>query len=167
MVEDTTKLEFQYHQTIQTAALFAEEKAAQIKAVNESKIRTVKAETKLKIAELEGEATKCMAAAEENSNNYLEKAREMQLVDKRLDVYQALARNANTVLLGDESKESKDYNSMLLADSVLHQTGDVEDESTSSRHHGKLVNQLNMLRIATAAYGMRQEESLYYDKKTL
>ena len=57
-----------------------------------------------------------VAIAEENSNKVLLAARSMELTETELNVYEALAKNPDVVV--SDSTE-KDFNLMLLADSVL------------------------------------------------
>ena len=80
--EVTTKLNFEYHQVLQTLKLEADEKAAAIEADTAAKVEKLQAETKRDTAQNEGEATKAIAAAEANSNSYLLNARQFELVDR-------------------------------------------------------------------------------------
>mmetsp|Transcript_20527 Transcript_20527/g.26710 ORF Transcript_20527/g.26710 Transcript_20527/m.26710 type:complete len:501 (-) Transcript_20527:57-1559(-) len=147
MKEITTKLNFEYQQVLQTLKLEAEEKAASIEADTDAQINELKAETKFQIAELEGESKKAMANAEKESNNYLTKKREFQLREKQLNVYESFAKNSNVVL---SNSKDKDFNMLMLADNVLASQGN------KAGHQG-VISELNMLRLASNAYGLRKD----------
>ena len=135
----TTKLEFDRQRALETLRLEAEETAAQLEA-----------KTALKVATDEGAAKTTLAAAEEKSNALLLKARQLELTEKQLGVYAALANNAD-VLVSDT--HDKDVNMMLLADNVLH----TSDAASAETTHGGMMANLNMLRLASNAYGLRQD----------
>jgi regulator of protease activity HflC (stomatin/prohibitin superfamily) len=147
MKEITTKLQFEYQQVLQTLKLEAEEKAAAIEADADAQINELRAETKFKIAELEGEAKKAMANAEKESNNFLVKKREFELRGKKLDVYESFAKNSSVVL---SNSKDNDFNMLMLADNVLAK------QDSQGGHQGVLA-ELNMLRLASNAYGLRKD----------
>ena len=142
--EQTTKLRFEKEQVLQTLALEAEQEAKMLRATSDAQVTELKAETQFTIASKEGEAAKTMALAEEKSNKILLKAREIELTEKELAVYEALASN-DEVTISDSAE--KDVNMMLLADSVL------ASDSSENTEKGNLAR-LNMLRLATTAYGL-------------
>ena len=142
--EQTTKLRFEKEQVLQTLALEAEQEAKMLRATSDAQVTELKAETQFTIASKEGEAAKTMALAEEKSNKILLKAREIELTEKELAVYGALASN-DEVTISDSAE--KDVNMMLLADSVL------ASDSSENTEKGNLAR-LNMLRLATTAYGL-------------
>ena len=142
--EQTTKLRFEKEQVLQTLALEAEQEAKMLRATSDAQVTELKAETQYTIKSKEGEAAKTMALAEEKSNKILLKAREIELTEKELAVYEALASNEE-VTISDSAE--KDVNMMLLADSVLAADG------TEHTEKGNLAR-LNMLRLATTAYGL-------------
>jgi len=149
MNETVTKLGFEKQQVMQSLNLEAMETAASIHQDTHAKVDELEAETKSVIATLEGDAELAMANAEKEADTYLVKAREMELQDKRLDVYDKLARNQDLVL--SDSKDS-DFNMLMLADNVLATHG-----SEGEGGHSKLAAELNMLRLATSAYGLRKD----------
>jgi len=155
MVEDTTRLDFEYLQVKQTLKLQSEEEAARVLAQTEAQIAELKAEAKLKIAELEGEAKKALAAAELEANQFLAKSREFELRAKQLDVYGALAANKDVVL---SHTDTADFNMLLLADNVLAASGGSgAGGDGAGGGHAKLVAELNMLRLASNAYGLQKQ----------
>ena len=111
MVEDTTRLEFEYLQVKQTLKLQSEEEAARVVAHTEAQVAELHAEAKLKIAELQGEAKKAMASAELAANAFLAKSRDFELRAKQLEVYAALAANKDVVL---SHTDTADFNMLLL-----------------------------------------------------
>ena len=113
MVEETTRLEFEYLQVKQTLKLQSEEEAARVVAETEAQIAELEAESKLKIAALQGEAKTTLAAAELSANQYLAKSREFELREKQLGVYQALASNKDVVL---SHTDTPDFNMLLLGE---------------------------------------------------
>ena len=115
MVEETTRLEFEYLQVKQTLKLQSEEEAARVVAQTEAQIAELEAESKLKIASLQGEAKTTLAAAELSANQYLAKSREFELREKQLSVYQALASNKDVVL---SHTDTPDFNMLLLGEYV-------------------------------------------------
>jgi regulator of protease activity HflC (stomatin/prohibitin superfamily) len=147
--EETTKLDFQKTQVLQTSKLTANETAAQIAADTAAQIRELSAEAQLKVATLEGEAKKALAQAEFDANKFVAKSREYSLRAKQLDVYRALAENREVVL---SSSADKDFNMLLLADNVLAHKGE-----NGEKGHAGLVAELNMLRLASTAYGLRSD----------
>ena len=89
-----------------------------------------------------------IAEAEAKSNEYLLKARQFQVIDRQLDVYQALVRNPATVVT---DSVDKDFQQLLLADSVLSgQTG-------GQGGHASILSELNLMRLAGSAYGLRSD----------
>ena len=103
--EQTTKLRFEKEQVLQTLALEAEQEAKMLRATSDAQVTELKAETQFTIASKEGEAAKTMALAEEKSNKILLKAREIELTEKELAVYEALA-NLDSVEAESEHEES-------------------------------------------------------------
>jgi regulator of protease activity HflC (stomatin/prohibitin superfamily) len=147
MKELTTKLNFDYFQALQTLKLEADEKSESIKADTEAQIAELEAESKFKIAELEGEAKKTLAKAEKDSNNFLTKKREFALREKKIDIYESFAKNRNVVLSNSKDAE---FNMLMLADNVLA-------NQKSGGAHSRVLAELNMLRLASNAYGLRKE----------
>jgi hypothetical protein len=115
-----------------------------------NKIDELNAETKLKRAKLEAEAKTAIAAAEKDSNAFVAKSREFNLRSKRLDIYKALAENPDVVL--SDSSEAN-FNMLLLADNVLA----THAKDGQDGGHAGLAAELNMLRLASNAYGLRQD----------
>jgi hypothetical protein len=101
----------------------------------------------LALAKFLGEKKKCLADAEFESNQYLVKAREFQLRDKQLDVYERLALNEDVVL--SDSKDAE-FNMLLLADNVL------KKQAGANPTHASLLAELNMMRLASTAYGLEK-----------
>ena len=91
-----------------------------------------------------------LLALRQHSHALLLKARQLELTEKQLGVYAALANNAD-VLVSDT--HDKDVNMMLLADNVLH----TSDAASAETTHGGMMANLNMLRLASNAYGLRQD----------
>ena len=161
--EITTRLTFEYHQVLQTLKLEAEEQAAAKKAETSAAITELEAQTKCDIAQAEGEATKAIADAEANSNGFLLKARQFELIDRHLDVYAALVNNPETIVT---DSDDQDFNKLLLSDSILaaHGTGGGgggggggRGKSGGGSDHSALLGSLNVLRLAGSAYGMRSD----------
>ena len=113
-------------------------------------INKIKAETKFSVATFEGDAKKALAQAELEANKYLLKMRQFELRDKHLDTYEALAKNKE-VVLSDSS--AADFNMLLLADNVLASS---KAGGAGAQGHSKLLAELNMLRLASSAYGLQQ-----------
>ena len=65
-------------------------------------------------------------------------------------MYKALAKNDDVLVT---SSADKDMNMMLLADNVLH----TSDAASAETTHGGMMANLNMLRLASNAYGLRQD----------
>lgn len=147
MKESTVKLDFEKTQALQTLKLEAEEKAASIEADSEAEINELTAQSKFTIAALVGEAKTTMAKAEKESNNYLTKKREFALRERKLDIYQAFAKNKNVVLSNSKDKE---FNMLMLADNVLA-------NQKSGGAHSRVLAELNMLRLASGAYGLHKK----------
>ena len=72
----------------------------------EASVQELLAETHLKIATDEGIAQTTLAAAEERSNAHLLKARQIELTDKQLAVYEALASNDKILVSDSKDKGS-------------------------------------------------------------
>jgi hypothetical protein len=157
--EITTKLRHEQDSVLQTMRLEAEEISSRLKADTAAQIQSVQAETKLSIAQKRSEAAKILADAEERTNKVLLQARTTELTEKELKVYEALATNPDVVLSDSNEKE---FNLMLLADSVLEGARSRGAES----HHSILAN-LNMLRLATCAYGLKGEQPYIPDNSAL
>ena len=100
-----------------------------------------------------------VAIAEENSNKVLLAARSMELTETELNVYEALAKNPDVVV--SDSTE-KDFNLMLLADSVLGGT----KKGGATSHQAILAN-LNVLRLASTAYGLRDGQTYIPDTSSI
>jgi len=71
-------------------------------------------------------------------------ARKYAIRDKKLEVYARLAANESLVLSNSTDKET---NMLLLADSVLKAQG-------SNKSEAQIMADLNMLRLASHAYGL-------------
>lgn len=153
MNEETTKLKYECKQVLQTLKLEAQETAARIEADSKAKAEELTAETRLRIAELEGEAKLSMSNAENESNEFLKKKREYALRGKKLDVYEGFASNAEVVL--SNSKES-DFNMLMLADNVL-----VDEEGAGRKDPDYIQSELNRLRLAANAYGLKEPGDVY------
>ena len=103
------------------------------------------------IAKLSAEAQMAMANAENQADSFLTKAREIELREKKLEVYASLSANPD-VVLSDSSQA--DFNMLMLADNVLAaHSGNSEGEGG----HATLAAELNMLRLASSAYGLRND----------
>lgn len=91
---------------------------------------------------------KAIAEAEAKSNEYLLKARQFQVIDRQLDVYQSLVRNPATVVT---DSVDKDFQQLLLADSVL------SGQNGGQGGHAAILSELNLMRLAGSAYGLRKD----------
>ena len=94
------------------------------------------------------EAATTVAQAEKNANAALKKKRELDIDEKRLDVYQALASNKQVVVTDATDAESA---RLLVSDAVLQQHGGQQSSEAA------LVAKMNVLRVASNALGMRSE----------
>ena len=94
------------------------------------------------------EAATTVAQAEKNANQALKKKRELDIDEKRLDVYQALASNKQVVVTDATDAESA---RLLVSDAVLQQHGGQQSSEAA------LVAKMNVLRVASNALGMRSE----------
>mmetsp|Transcript_20526 Transcript_20526/g.26708 ORF Transcript_20526/g.26708 Transcript_20526/m.26708 type:complete len:554 (-) Transcript_20526:154-1815(-) len=154
LVEETTKLQFEYQQVLQTLKLEAAESATNIKADALATIDELNAETKYQIAQLEGESKSIMANAEKDSDEYLIKKRQFELRDKYLKVYDSFATNPDVII--STSKETE-FNMLMLSDNALdsiHQEGGFDEGKDKEEF---VRNELDRLRLAGSAYGLKTD----------
>lgn len=149
---DTTErakaLSLEKARVLDTLKLSAEEEAELAEANTAADVEKLRAETRSTVARNRGEAETKVAEAEERANAKLQKKRELDVVDRRLGVYEALARNPRVVVSDSADAE---HTRLLVSDSVLNaNVGRYETEKD-------LVARLNVLRIASNALGMRSE----------
>jgi regulator of protease activity HflC (stomatin/prohibitin superfamily) len=137
-------LQFDKQRVHQALALEAEEKAATIAADADAKVRITAAEADLNVAKHNANATLTMADAEGKADQLLAEQRNLEILDARLGVYESLVKNKNVVLSGSSDTS---LNKLLLSDAVL------ADQSQNSSHT-QLLAELNVLRLASAAYGL-------------
>jgi len=147
MKEITLRLRLEKEQALQQLALEGEEEAVRIAAESAAKIQEMEAEAELQIAQMDGEALKALAQAELRSNKHLQKAREFELTNKQLDIYHQLAQNPDLVVSASEDEKT---NLMMMADSVLKSEQGKDGD-------GSMLANLNMLRLASNAYGLRSD----------
>mmetsp|Transcript_17332 Transcript_17332/g.61612 ORF Transcript_17332/g.61612 Transcript_17332/m.61612 type:complete len:341 (+) Transcript_17332:473-1495(+) len=147
--EMSGELDFKRERLLETLALEAQETATLTVARIEAHVEALVAETRAAVATLQGEAQTKLAAAEEAADALLSMARSLDLVEKRLDVYEALAANMDVVVSDSSDGE---YNKLLLSDAVLrtHLEG-------ANLTEAQLVAKLNVLRLASNAFGLRNE----------
>ena len=69
-------------------------------------------------------------------------------MDKQLDVYDSLAKNPDLII---SASSNENTNLMLMADSVL------EKQSGDNSSNGGMLANLNLLRLASNAYGLRSD----------
>lgn len=144
--EELLKLDLEKQQVLQKVKLEAREQAETLVANHRAELEEFKAEAHLSISRLKSEAKVLLSDAEFKSDERLVKSREWQLRNKQLDVYANLAENQEVVL---SSSSDPDENRMLLADSILSNEGQGQSQAS-------VVAQLNLLRLAGHAYGLRQ-----------
>lgn len=151
--ERATDLELEKARVLELLKLTAQEEAAVANAEADADVQKRRAETLSAVAKNKGEAETKVAAAEERANVHLAKKRELDLAEKHLDVYAALAANPDAVI--SDSKDG-DHTRLLVSDSVL--SSHLGSASASNSEHD-LVARLNVLRVASNSLGMRSEWS--------
>uniref|UniRef100_A0A7S3K4J6 Band 7 domain-containing protein n=1 Tax=Aureoumbra lagunensis TaxID=44058 RepID=A0A7S3K4J6_9STRA len=149
--EATQKLRFEKEQALQRLRLEAEQEAASLQATADATTKKIRAETKLQIAKDLGAAKEILAQAEQKADTFLQVSREHELRRTRLNVYRKLANNGQLLVT---NTENKDINMMLLADNIL---GSKADGSVST--HESILAELNLLRLAANAYGLRENQT--------
>merc|ERR1712100_1012513 len=109
--EQANSLALEKARVLDTLRLSAQEEAALAEAQAEAEVQRFRAKT---------EAATTVAQAEKNANAALKKKRELDIDEKRLDVYQALASNKQVVVTDATDAESA---RLLVSDAVLQQHG--------------------------------------------
>ena len=150
IVAETTELmvglEFKKKRVLQTLRLEAEDEAKSIRASAQAKVHEVQAKAELDVARENAKATGVMAEAELKADAMLTTQREMELIDKKLDVYNSFVDNDGVVVSGSDEKE---VNTLLLSDSVLN-------DKNQNNSHNSIMAELNVLRLASSAYGLQK-----------
>ena len=147
--EKTTALMYEREQVRQKLRLEGESESKTLAAETSAHVKRLAAEAQLAVATNDGAAAEALAAAEKAADAHLAEARSFELQGRRLDVYEKLASNKGLVL---SNSDDKNTNMMLLADNVLSSEGGGADRSNA-----KLMSELNMLRLAGHAYGLRSD----------
>ena len=146
--EQAKALSLEKARVLDPLKLSAEEEAELAEAQASAEVEKLRADTRSTVARNRGEAETKVAEAEERANKKLEKKRELDVIDKRLDVYEALANNPQVVVSDSSDAE---HTRLLVSDSVLAaNAGQYETDQD-------LVARLNVLRLASNALGMRSE----------
>jgi regulator of protease activity HflC (stomatin/prohibitin superfamily) len=144
--ENCITLEFEKRRAYQLLKLEAEEEAANIIATADAKVRETAAGAELEVTKCNANAQIIMSEAEAKADELLSSARELELIDARLGVYESLVKNKDVVISGSSDAS---LNSLLLSDSVLA-------GQTRGKSHDSLLAELNVLRLASAAYGLEK-----------
>ena len=146
--EQANSLALEKARVLDTLRLSAQEEAALAEAQAEAEVQRFRAKTEATVAHNRAEAATTVAQAEKNANAALKKKRELDIDEKRLDVYQALASNKQVVVTDATDAESA---RLLVSDAVLQQHGGQQSSEAA------LVAKMNVLRVASNALGMRSE----------
>ena len=146
--EQANSLALEKARVLDTLRLSAQEEAALAEAQAEAEVQRFRAKTEATVAHNRAEAATTVAQAEKNANAALKKKRELDIDEKRLDVYQALASNKQVVVTDATDAESA---RLLASDAVLQQHGGQQSSEAA------LVAKMNVLRVASNALGMRSE----------
>ena len=146
--EQANSLALEKARVLDTLRLSAQEESALAEAQAEAEVQRFRAKTEAAVAKNRAEAATTVAQAEKNANQALKKKRELDIDEKRLDVYQALASNGQVVVTDAADAESA---RLLVSDAVLMEHGGAQSSEAA------LVAKMNVLRVASNALGMRSE----------
>ncbi len=137
-------LDFEKKRMLQKLSLEAHEEAKAVEADAIAKVKETSAEADLGVAKHNAKGEITVAEAESAADKLLMTQRQLELIDRRLDVYASFVDNQNVILSGSGDK---DVNTLLLA-------GGLMDGGEKNLSHEKLMAELNVLRLAGNAYGI-------------
>lgn len=142
--EKCVGLDFEKKRMLQKLSLEAEEEAKQVEADAIAKVKETSAEADLGVARHNAKGEITVAEAESAADKLLTTQRQLELIDRQLDVYASFVDNQNAILSGSGDK---DVNTLLL-------TGGLMDGGVKNKSHEMLMAELNVLRLAGNAYGI-------------
>lgn len=144
-------LDFDRKRLMQNLSLEADAEARRIRDEASAAVRTAFSEADLKVVTHKANATKILADADEKADVLLKTARELDLIDERLEVYNSFVSNKSVIISASDAEQ---VNTLLLSDTVLRDT-------TSGMAPHELLAQLNVLRLASSAYGLQAPGQSY------
>ena len=142
--EKCVGLDFEKKRMLQKLSLEAHGEAKQVEADAIAKVKETSAEADLGVARHNAKGEITVAEAESAADKLLKTQRQLELVDRKLDVYASFVANQNVILSGSGDK---DVNTLLLA-------GGLMDGGVKNKSHEMLMAELNVLRLAGNAYGI-------------
>lgn len=137
-------LDFEKKRVYQGLALEAEEESATIIAEASARVRETAVAAELAKAKHTANAELVIADAEAKADELLETRRKLEIADAQLDTYEAFVRNKSVVI---SASKDVSLNKMLISDNVLA-------DQAAGKTHNTMLAELNVLRVASAAYGI-------------
>jgi regulator of protease activity HflC (stomatin/prohibitin superfamily) len=137
-------LDFEKKRVYQGLALEAEEESATIIAEASARVRETAVAAELAKAKHTANAELVIADAEAKADELLETRRKLEIADAQLDTYEAFVRNKSVVI---SASKDVSLNKMLISDNVLA-------DQAAGKTHNTMLAELNVLRMASAAYGI-------------
>lgn len=142
--EICVNLDFEKRRMLQKLSLEASEEAKQIEADASAKVKEITAEADLGVAKHNARGQVVVAEAESQADKLLTTQRELEITDRRLDVYESFVNNEAVIVSGSGDA---DINKVLLASKMM-------DGGQKNKSHEMLVAELNLMRLASNAYGI-------------
>jgi len=142
--EMVVNLDFDRKRELQKLNLEASEEANLIESDAAAKVKEITAEADLEVAKHNARGKIVVAEAESEADKLLKTQRDLEIIDRKLDVYESFVNNNSVIISGSEDA---DINKLLLTNTMM-------DGGIKNKSHEMLVAELNLMRLASNAYGL-------------
>ena len=142
--EMVVNLDFDRKRELQKLNLEASEEANLIESDAAAKVKEMTAEADLEVAKHNARGKIVVAEAESEADKLLKTQRDLEIIDRKLDVYESFVNNNSVIISGSEDA---DINKLLLTNTMM-------DGGIKNKSHEMLVAELNLMRLASNAYGL-------------